>query len=158
MKWVKFKSDFISANPPLGRLLKRGDTLIDFNKRGIYAYDEIEFKEKYTGHRDPKIGNNEYFHYWHTRAPVPDEYFGSAYFEKRTAYETYVGGWVQFFDEQVRGGDTDHAVYFDWDRGRGSVIIYILQLLPPISWINANIHIANPPNSDPPPPPHQPPW
>ncbi len=30
-------------------------------------------------------------------------------------YEIFIGGWVHFYDSQVQHGDSDHAVYFDWD-------------------------------------------
>jgi hypothetical protein len=69
-------------------------------------------------------------------------------------YEIYIGGWIQFFDEQVRCGDTEHAVYFEWEIANRAVTIYILQTKPLHGWnVNVNINITNPPTSTDPPPP-----
>jgi hypothetical protein len=86
--------------------------------------------------------------------------YGTEKYPRPHPYEIYVGGWVNFFDEEVRGGDSDHAVYFQWHLIERAVTVYILQTKIVTGWnVNVNVNITNPPASTdpPPPPPHQPP-
>ncbi|HTB24300.1 MAG TPA: hypothetical protein VK711_02975 [Puia sp.] len=127
----------------------------------------------------PSKENNSHFHPWvyHGKLynKLPDRYFDDEYFEtkklknalngkespvkmefgKNHPYEIFVGGWIHFYDEEVRHGETDHAIYFDWKREERSVTIYILQAKPISRW---NVYVkVNPPGSQDPPPPKSPP-
>lgn len=83
------------------------------------------------------------------------EVYGAKPYPRPHPFEIYCGGWVDFFDEQVRRGDTDHALYFDWHCKERAVSVYKLQTKPVTSTnISVNVNVTNPPtSSDPPPPP-----
>jgi hypothetical protein len=83
--------------------------------------------------------------------------FKDKYFGLNHPFEIFIGGWVHFYDEEVRHGETDHAIYFDWDltENKESVTIYILQTKPISGW---NVYVkVNPPSLQDPPPPKNPP-
>lgn len=70
-------------------------------------------------------------------------------------YEIFIGGWVYFYDSEVRHGETDHAIYFEWDRLKKNVTIYLYQTKPIFDW---NVYVrVNPPTSQDPTLPKSPP-
>jgi hypothetical protein len=108
-----------------------------FNKDEYFK--EIELNEKYEERENKDIKKVK-------------KYVG-----KNHPYEIFIGGWVHFYDEKVRHGETDHAIYFDWnpDPLIKSVTVHILQTKPNIGW---NVYVkVNPPGSQDPPPPKSPP-
>jgi hypothetical protein len=81
-------------------------------------------------------------------------------YPKPHPFEIYYGGWVNFFDEEVRRGDSDHAIYFEWDHSDMSLTVYILQIRPFVRGnydVRSNVNITNPPTSSDPPTPKSPP-
>jgi|GEM_PF-1928544 hypothetical protein len=83
-------------------------------------------------------------------------------YPKPHPFEIYYGGWVHFFDEEVRRGDSDHALYLKWDNREKemSLTVYILQLRPFVRGnydVRSDVNITNPPTSSDPPTPKGPP-
>jgi hypothetical protein len=70
-------------------------------------------------------------------------------------YEVFTGGWVHFWDNEVRHGETDHAIYFDWDSKKMNVTVHLFQTKAILNW---NVYVkVNPPTSQDPPPVKSPP-
>jgi hypothetical protein len=172
MKWVKFLQDF-NTSPPLTKLLSTGQiNLIPENNNNsiihipnkpyeaidksfrIYNLTPNAFDTGYLA-RSAATKRPDQFHLWHFEKCLPPACFDPKYFDPKLVilhpYEIYVGGWVEFFDTEVRHGNTDHALYFEWDHTAKSVTTYILQTIPNVSW-NFYINITPPTSTDPPPP------
>jgi hypothetical protein len=84
-------------------------------------------------------------------------------------YELYYGGWIDFWDTEVRQDSTDHAVYlqlrehvnYEQDKdeynetshhkARYTLVPYILQTKLHVNW-NVYVNVASPPTSTDPPP------
>jgi hypothetical protein len=113
------------------------------------TYFDIKYLDEYEkDYHAVKTNPNREWEYTKAKSYISQSY------PRPHPYEIYIGGWIQFFDEQVRCGDTDHAVYFDWEITNRAVTIYILQTKPLHGWnVNVNINITNPPTSTDPPPP-----
>jgi hypothetical protein len=84
-------------------------------------------------------------------------------FKKR--YEMFCGGWLEYYDCEVRKKQTDHCIYFEWAiwpvGGNGNLWVRIWISPPPKPRTpDVYVYIA-PPNgrtrTDPPPPPPPPP-
>jgi hypothetical protein len=169
MKWVKFKVDFtpkgtlsrLSVDHETPRYYSLGEK-IEIIENCFNIYDTLDvFKRDYF-YREGELNDNR-FRKWVTHKCLPEAYFQEKYrinpdIEPHP-YEIYIGGWLNFYDSEVQNGNSDHAVYFDWNYGRKSVTVYILQLIPPEKrWnINVNVNIVNPPGSQDPKPPTNPP-
>jgi hypothetical protein len=181
MKWTKFREDF-GDGYPLMRFLKDNSLSapMEMNDHAwepsivvpnspnktiescfrIYEGNSKDFEAKFLDKEYSNRRYSEYYHSWHYLEGLPEEYFDTKYSEKKGfypiphPYEIYIGGWIQFFDEEVRGGDTDHAVYFKWDKPKKAVNVYILQTRP-LKGINVHVNVnitKSPTSTDPPPP------
>jgi len=114
------------------------------------GYRKEEYKEEFDKKYDIDYKAGRYGKQADNVVPYP----------KPHPFEIYYGGWVHFYDEEVRQGDSDHALYLKWDRGDMSLTVYILQLRPIVRWnpdVRVNVHITNPPTSSDPPAPKGPP-
>ena len=171
MKWVKFKKDFTPSGK-LSRLSEAHETpryyslleKIEIKEACFKIYESYEVFMKDYFYKEGEL-NDHRFHKWVTHKCLPEAYFDEKY--KRDLdvephpYEIYIGSWLHFYDSEVLNGYSDHAIYFEWNHGRKSVTVYILQLMPPDKRlnINVNVNITNPPGSqDPPKPPTPPPY
>jgi hypothetical protein len=189
MKWVRFKKDFDEGGALHELLKKEGkdkltakpdpnapkgskgvnicfsgaeDSVIDNNFR-IYG-DESEFKAIYLNdHATYK--DTFHFHRWGCVIEIPPSYdpkmLKTSAYSLLQPYELFIGGWIDFWDTEVRQDGTDHAVYFklhEIGEDRYTVITYILQTKSPVH-LNVYVNVANPPTStDPPPTKGKPPY
>lgn len=190
MKWVKFKHEF-DEGQPLHRFLEQDnikeltlDTEAPENngeknqiifkstiKNGIinrcfriYNLSESEFIENYlkdnATYRDPIV-----FHRWGCAIELPGSYdpkkLKDSNYKLLHPYELYFGGWIDFWDTEVRQDGTDHAVYFKMNehiKDRYTLITYITQTKSNVR-LNVYVNVANPPTStDPPPTTGKPPY
>jgi hypothetical protein len=145
MKWVRFKKDLEHS------YLKN---LSDERKASLFKIYEIDkklFEEKYLDEYGT-YKETRRFHKWGYEVEVsknhnPDQ-------TELNTYELYAGGWIDFWDTEVRQDGTDHALYFQFrDCGEKKYMTaYILQLKPNVA-LNVYVNIANPPTSTDPPPP-----
>lgn len=159
------------------------DPVID-NCFRIYTDPDSLEKATYRG-TDPYKRESNY-HPWVYFENVPEEYLNAIYTDSKSVahvfhlpkdskvfpprplplggerphpYEVFAGGWVHFYDTEVRHGELDHAIYFEWGQDhkekKNSVTIYIYQTKPNINW---NVYVrVNPPTSQDPPPVKSPP-
>jgi len=108
------------------------------------------------------------FHRWGYVIEIPESYdpdklksLKSPNYSLLQPYELFFGGWIDFWDTEVRQDGTDHAVYFrliEHAKGRYTVITYITQTKSPVH-LNVYVNVANPPTStDPPPTTGKPPY
>ncbi len=169
MKWVKFRDEF-TANGKLSRLSKESNSKLykpwereEIKEACFKIYDNLEvFKRDHLNGEGES--NTNRFHKWIRQRGLPEAYFEEKYSRNKEVepnpYEIYIGGWLHFYDTEVQNGNSDHAVYFDWDyKEKEYVTVYILQLIPhdKILNIHVNVNITNPPGSQDPPTPKIPP-
>jgi hypothetical protein len=182
MKWVKFAEDF-GPNGPLRYLLKNGDELVPDpggrhtppdpdilisklrdpvinNNFRIYNLEKREFEAKYLDDK-ATFRDRDVFHRWDYEIELTENYTqkipaGSIF----NPHESFGGGWIEFWDREVRHGHIDHALHFKLNT-RGTekyATAFILQTRAHVGW-NFYLNIASPPTStDPPPPPGKPPY
>jgi len=115
-----------------------------------YGVNKKYFKKNETFYDNNGNSKNQLLTYDSANAYV------NASYPRPHPYEIYIGGWIHFFDEEVRCGESDHAVYFQWEVEERAVIIYIMQTKHESHWnvnINANVNITKSPTSTDPPPP-----
>jgi len=183
MKWTKVVNDF-APGEPLNRLMAPGDILIpdpgtpvnppepniwvSQNHNPVIDNCFRIYKDKQSlMNVIPKAGMHQIipanYHSWVYHDNLPPEYFHPTYFYGSHyhiphPYEVFCGGWIHIYDVEVRHGETDHAIYFDWDPNpkKRAVTVYILQTKPNIGW-NVYIKITPPGSQDPPPPKGPPP-
>jgi hypothetical protein len=161
MKWVKFDEDFSEY----GKLSRLGEK----SKLDLYkSWERTEIKDAcFKIYKDLATFEENHlfkdYHVWHRQKCLPKAYFqtkyGRGHDTEAHPYEIYIGAWLNFYDSVVQNGNSDHAVYFEWDDKEYYVTVHILQLMPSdkILNINVNVKIANPPASQDPPPPKNPP-
>jgi len=76
--------------------------------------------------------------------------------DAQNRYEMFCGGWLQFFDVEIRKRETDHSIYFEWKDTE--VTIYISQSSPGSgNRTNIFLYVSAPGSGDPPPPTKPPP-
>jgi hypothetical protein len=130
-------------------------------------------KDKYTLPVQPPERYHPWIHYG-KKDSLPKGYFYDGYLKEKSIdkeydskkkdfkkyfginhpYEIFIGGWVHFYDEVIHRGETDHALYFDWNKPEESVTVYILQTKKISNW---NVYVRPPSSQDPPPPKNPPP-
>jgi hypothetical protein len=148
MKWVKTGDEikrYLEKAPPeaRGRIANL-----------FYSSDGKKIiLDEYATYKDA-----DKFHRWGYEVELPASYElnHSALHE----YETYAGGWIDFWDTQVRQESTDHALIFKLRicDGKRYMDAYILNIKK-VDKLNVYVNVANPPTStDPPPPPPGRPW
>lgn len=71
-------------------------------------------------------------------------------------FEIFCGGWLHYYDIEVRDGDTDHIISFDWSVPK-LVKVYISPRYRP-KGMNIYLHMYPPGAGDPPTPKHPPPY
>ena len=107
----------------------------------------IIYKDKASLNRAIKNGYNAWVKY-----PLPYPYAEDA----QNRYEMFCGGWLQFFDVEIRKRETDHSIYFEWKDTE--VTIYISQSSPGSgNRTNIFLYVSAPGSGDPPPPTKPPP-
>ena len=143
----------------LEKVMDRGDISNKYPEKyhpWIYHgkdYDKLPAGYFYKDYFKEKSISNKYVR--STEGNVESAVENKKYYGLNHPYEIFIGGWVHFYDEEVRHGETDHALYFDWDVEKESVTVYILQTKSISSW---NVYVkVNPPASQDPPPPKTPP-
>ena len=143
MKWVKSNAEiesYLKSVPPEAR---------DRFRSRFYSSDDYKIiLDEYATYRD-----TDRFHRWGYEVELPPSHD-----PKHTSlhdYEIYAGGWIDFWDKEVRQESTDHALVFKIRNcdGKRYMDAYIRQLNSVVK-INVYVNVANPPTStDPPPPP-----
>jgi hypothetical protein len=175
MKWVRFAKDFAPGGP-LHYLLKNGDELVPdpegrhsppdpnilvsklrdpdiSNNFRIYDLEEGKFETTYLDDK-ATFRDRGVFHRWDYEIELPSTYKERISADSKYHYfELYAGGWIEFWDKEIRHGGTDHALYFKLiSRGPGRyATAYILQTRVHVGW-NFYLSIASPPTSTDPPP------
>ena len=93
--------------------------------------------------------------------PVDEKIRNDEYFMR--SYEIFCGGWLTFYEKEIRS--IDHTIFFSWDLDgeRGEVIIYISprpekilltnEEIRKLKKLNTSITETDPPTPPPPPPP-----
>ncbi len=129
--------------------------------------------DKYTLPVQPSEHYHPWIHYGEGNR-LPKGYFYDGYFKEKSVdrkygsngnklkshfginhpYEIFIGGWVHFYDEVIHRGETDHALYFEWNKPKETVTVYILQTKKISDW---NVYVTPPGSLDPPPPKNPPP-
>ena len=80
-------------------------------------------------HDDPKEFkkslNHKVFYKWGNTEKYPATGYSKPGDPARERYELFIGGWLYYFDTEVRNREVDHAVYFEWDNPKGTITIWI---------------------------------
>lgn len=90
-------------------------------------------------------------HLWYEYT-FPDELGDDA----KHRYEIFCGGWLHYYDMEVRNGDIEHVISFDWSVPK-AVKVYISPKYRK-EGINVYLHMYPPGAGDPPTPKHPPPY
>ena len=72
---------------------------------------------------DPKIKNED--HKWDTYSTKNFSNDPDKLKEEQNSFKYYFCGYLQYYDQVVRGGFVDHSLYLDWDSESGKVVVYI---------------------------------
>jgi hypothetical protein len=147
MKWVKSK---IEIDKYLDALPKETDLATRKRIEGHFYSSDAHpiILDEYATYLD-----TDKFHKWGYEVELPP-----LFDPKLTPlhnYEIYAGGWIDFWDTEVRQNSTDHALVFKIRNcdGKRYMDAYIKQLKK-FDKSNVYLNVANPPRStDPPPPP-----
>jgi hypothetical protein len=158
MKWVKSDAEikrYIETMPKEIRERMTEERL----RKLFHSSDKNDiYPDEYATYRDAKK-----FHRWGYEVELPSSYDPNEIPPEDTRhtplhnFEIYAGGWIDFWDTEVRQNSTDHALIFKRRNcdGKWYMDAYILQLKKfDKSNVYLNVANPNPPTStDPPPPP-----